>query len=298
MNRGGADKTYGNGLATYQLPAVDGTANQVLQTNGSGVTSWVTPSGSGTVTSVALSLPSIITVTGSPVTTAGTLTGTLATQTANTLWAGPTSGGAATPTFRAHVYADLSPVVGTTASTLAAGDDNRFLTKFEQQTNIVQMAPAELLTSLTMGATTSAYFIYLGRCAAAATTVALALFQSAAGTSATVEFAIYTGAAPGRALQGLTFVASAAAANITGANAVTRVALAQALTAGTHIWIGARFVYTVAPTIRATVADWSEGRTMIGTFASTLAATGNVTTGMLTALSDTLQGPAIRAEFV
>jgi len=65
------------------------------------------PAGTGTVTSVGLSLPSIITVSGSPVTGAGTLTGTLATQTANTIWAGPTTGAAAAPTFRALVAADM-----------------------------------------------------------------------------------------------------------------------------------------------------------------------------------------------
>lgn len=64
--------------------------------------------GSGTVTSVGLSLPSIFSVSGSPVTTSGTLTGSLATQTANTVFAGPTSGGAAAPTFRALVAADIN----------------------------------------------------------------------------------------------------------------------------------------------------------------------------------------------
>lgn len=63
-------------------------------------------SGTGTVTSVGLSLPNIFTVTGSPVTASGTLTGSLATQTANYVWAGPTSGSAAAPTFRALVSAD------------------------------------------------------------------------------------------------------------------------------------------------------------------------------------------------
>lgn len=65
------------------------------------------PAGVGTVTSVGLSLPGIFTVSGSPVTTTGTLTGTLATQTANTIWAGPTTGAAAAPTFRALVAADM-----------------------------------------------------------------------------------------------------------------------------------------------------------------------------------------------
>lgn len=67
--------------------------------------------GTGTVTSVGLSLPALLfSVTGSPVTTAGTLTGSLITQVANTVFAGPTSGGAATPTFRALVAADLPTI--------------------------------------------------------------------------------------------------------------------------------------------------------------------------------------------
>lgn len=71
----------------------------------------------GTVTSVALSLPSsILTVSGSPVTTTGTLTGSLATQTANYIWAGPTTGSAAAPTFRALVAADLPSGTGTVTS--------------------------------------------------------------------------------------------------------------------------------------------------------------------------------------
>ncbi len=64
-------------------------------------------SGTAPVTSVGLSLPSIITVSGSPVTGTGTLTGTLATQSANTVFAGPTTGSAATPTFRTLVGADM-----------------------------------------------------------------------------------------------------------------------------------------------------------------------------------------------
>jgi hypothetical protein len=61
----------------------------------------------GSVTSVGLSLPSIITVSNSPVTTSGTLTGTLANQSANTVFAGPTTGAAGVPTFRTLVSADL-----------------------------------------------------------------------------------------------------------------------------------------------------------------------------------------------
>lgn len=80
---------------------------------------WVcTPvgSGSGSVTSVALAAPAIFTVSGSPVTTAGTLTLTLATQVANRVWAGPTVAPDASPTFRALVNADL-PLSGVAAGT-------------------------------------------------------------------------------------------------------------------------------------------------------------------------------------
>lgn len=73
--------------------------------------------GSGTVTSVGLALPSIFSVSGSPVTTSGTLTGDLATQAANTLFAGPTTGADATPTFRALVNADI-PAPGNTGEIL------------------------------------------------------------------------------------------------------------------------------------------------------------------------------------
>lgn len=62
------------------------------------------------VQSVALadgSAVPIFAVTGSPVTTSGTLTETLVTQIANTVFAGPTTGAAAQPTFRALVAADI-----------------------------------------------------------------------------------------------------------------------------------------------------------------------------------------------
>lgn len=60
----------------------------------------------GTVTSVALSLPAEFTVTGSPVSTTGTLTATKASQTANNFYAAP-NGSAGAPTFRAIVAADI-----------------------------------------------------------------------------------------------------------------------------------------------------------------------------------------------
>lgn len=57
-------------------------------------------SGSGSVTSVGLALPSIFTVSGSPVTSTGTLTGALASQTLRTVFAAPVAANGV-PSFRA-----------------------------------------------------------------------------------------------------------------------------------------------------------------------------------------------------
>lgn len=72
--------------------------------------------GSGSVSSVSLVMPTEFTVTGSPVTGSGTLTVAKGTENANTVWAGPTSGGAAAPTFRALVAADFPGGSGTVTS--------------------------------------------------------------------------------------------------------------------------------------------------------------------------------------
>lgn len=72
--------------------------------------SWFTPTGgSGTVTSVAFTAaPSgIFDVSGSPITASGTIALSMDNQSANTVLVGPTSGGAATPAFRALVAADV-----------------------------------------------------------------------------------------------------------------------------------------------------------------------------------------------
>jgi hypothetical protein len=77
--------------------------------------------GGGGVTSVGLALPaSTFNVSGSPVTGGGTLTGSFIAQPINVVFAGPSSGGAAVPTWRALVANDLAgalaspPPIGTT----------------------------------------------------------------------------------------------------------------------------------------------------------------------------------------
>jgi hypothetical protein len=62
---------YGTGTA-YAFSAV-GTSGQVLQSNGASAPTWATVTGTGTVTSVAATVPAFLSVTGSPIITAGTL---------------------------------------------------------------------------------------------------------------------------------------------------------------------------------------------------------------------------------
>ena len=80
LNHAGAGtitlKAPASGTVTFTLPSADGTNTQVIQTNGSGVLSFATPA-TGTVTSVAATVPSFLSVAGSPITTTGTLAITL-----------------------------------------------------------------------------------------------------------------------------------------------------------------------------------------------------------------------------
>jgi hypothetical protein len=105
----------------FQVPAGSTTLAAITSTSttaltiitGSGppfVAQVGTGGGSGTVTSVALadgSTVPIYTISGSPVTGSGTLNFTLSTETANKIFAGPTTGSAAQPGFRSLVSADI-----------------------------------------------------------------------------------------------------------------------------------------------------------------------------------------------
>lgn len=85
--------------------------------------------GGGTVTSVALTMPKEFdpTITGSPITTSGTLDVELVVQGANQVWAGPTSGASAEPSFRALVSDDLPPL-STVSVAFTDGDTMRRVT--------------------------------------------------------------------------------------------------------------------------------------------------------------------------
>jgi hypothetical protein len=77
--------------------------------------------GSGSVKSVALTMPTEFAVAGSPITVSGTLAVTKATQAANKVFSGPTTGSAAAPTFRSLVAADLPTPANEAANLIYAG---------------------------------------------------------------------------------------------------------------------------------------------------------------------------------
>lgn len=122
----GSDATgdifYRNSSGLFTRLALGGSGT-VLTSNGT-LPAWTAPAASGTVTSVGLALPGIFSVSGSPVTTTGTLTGTLATQVANTVFAGPTTGADAAPTFRTLVAADIPSTLNDITTTGATTTNN------------------------------------------------------------------------------------------------------------------------------------------------------------------------------
>lgn len=101
--------------------------------------------GGGGVSSVALSLPNIFNVSGSPVTTSGTLTAALASQSANRIFAGPTTGSAAAPSFRPLVAADLGS--GTADNTKFLRGDLTWQTGVGTVTSVALGTPVEFTVS-------------------------------------------------------------------------------------------------------------------------------------------------------
>lgn len=97
----GSSKLYFKTDGLLYSEASNGSVTQISSSSGS------------PITSVGFAAPaSIFSVSGSPITMgAGTISETLITQTANSFFAGPTSGVGAVPTFRAMVDADLPSLI-------------------------------------------------------------------------------------------------------------------------------------------------------------------------------------------
>lgn len=109
--QGGTGSTTAIGARVNLLPSYAGNEGKVIAVKSDGTDiEYIVPTagggGSGSVTSVALTVPNILSVSGSPVTSSGTLAINLASQAINTIFAGPT-GSTGVPTFRALVSADV-----------------------------------------------------------------------------------------------------------------------------------------------------------------------------------------------
>lgn len=116
ITRGGTGASTASNAINNLLPSQTGNNTKYLSTDGSNPI-WVEAPGSGTVTSVGLSLPpSIFSVTGSPVEVSGTLSGSLVPQVANRFLSGPISGMNAEPTFRSINLNDLPGITTTSVS--------------------------------------------------------------------------------------------------------------------------------------------------------------------------------------
>jgi hypothetical protein len=143
---GGTGASTANGALNNLLPSQATNGGKFLQTNGSNA-SWATA-----VTSVALSMPSIFTVTNSPVTTTGTLTATLNNQSGNTVFASPADGSSGAPTFRTLVAADIPNLDASkiTTGTLPVSRGGTGSTSFTGNAIVTTNAAGTALTTQTL----------------------------------------------------------------------------------------------------------------------------------------------------
>jgi hypothetical protein len=123
--------------------------------------------GNGTVTSVGLSLPSLFSVTGSPVDSSGTLTAALVNQSAGVVLAGPATGSEAAPAFRTLVAADL-PASGVAAGSYGSSTQVPVLT-LDAAGRVTAVTLATVPTgggassAVRIDSTSSANTIYVGK---------------------------------------------------------------------------------------------------------------------------------------
>jgi hypothetical protein len=155
-----------NGGTGTTTPSLVGGTN--ISISGSWPNQTVTDTGpSGTVTSVGLALPGEFTVSGSPVTSSGTLTGAWASQLQNQVFAAP-SGSAGTPSFRLLVASDIPNLP---ASIITSG----------------QLALARGGTNADLSGTGGASFVLRQSSTGAAITVSQLSFSNISGSVAAAQ---------------------------------------------------------------------------------------------------------------
>lgn len=114
---------------TLTLPNALPDSTKALTVDTSGNVDYQSLGGGGTVTSVALTAPSVFSVGGSPVTSSGTLALTFATgQTANRFLASP-DGSSGAVSLRAIAWGDVSALAGSSSTSFCAGNDSRLHTQ-------------------------------------------------------------------------------------------------------------------------------------------------------------------------
>lgn len=242
--------------------------------------------GTGTVTSVGLSLPvPLFSVSGSPVSTTGTLTASLKNQTANTVWAGPTSGGAATPTFRKLTAADLPAVSSTGVFVLGQGNMPMIVAGSGTMGN-----NGALTLTTALGTTYANAFVWLPANAISASSVAnwyYAIFSSA--TAATVYNNTYGGGTPAIPGSPTPFVTTGPGAYTGASTAQTAYSLSIAgntinLNGGLRVSLAGSYTNTAAnKTFVLTYGGTAFGSAVVTTTTTLATVWGFKNTGILTA---------------
>lgn len=104
------------------------------------------------VSSIALSMPTEFSVSGSPGTS---ITVTKATEASNTVWAGPSSGAAAQPAFRALVKEDLNTIAVDLTTNQSVAGNKTFTGTTTFSTNTVFSGPSAFASTVSLAGDTT-----------------------------------------------------------------------------------------------------------------------------------------------